>query len=54
MVKTPTKQVTLRLPLALYEQLQQQAQDTTRTLPGYIRYILKFYQRHPEFHESER
>lgn len=54
MIQEPMKQVTLRLPLALYEQLQQQAQDTTRTLPGYIRYILKFYLRHPEYHENQR
>ena len=52
MKKVPMKQISLRIPLELYEQLQQQAQDTTRTIPGYIRYILKFYLRHPEYHEK--
>ncbi len=44
----PKKTVHLQLPLPIYEQLAQLAQESQRTLPGYIRQVLKFYLKHLE------
>lgn len=42
-IKEPKKTVTISLPLELYETLSGRAGDTCRTIPGYIRQILKRY-----------
>ena len=42
-MKEPKKAVSVLLPLPLYETLSQMAKDSYRTLPGYIRQIIKHY-----------
>ena len=44
----PKKTVSVILPLELYEWLAVLAQDTARTVPGYIRQVLKSYLWHLE------
>ena len=48
MIKTPKKTVGVVMPLELYEWLSMLAEDTGRTVPGYIRQILKAYLWHLE------
>lgn len=42
-MKQPGKAVRITLPAELYAQLQAEASETYRTVPGYIRYILRQY-----------
>ena len=39
----PKKTVYLQLPLSLYERIASLARESSRTLPSYIRQIIKFY-----------
>ena len=40
----PTRKIVhVALPLELYEKLQKEAKETTRTIPGLIRYISRLY-----------
>lgn len=48
MIKGPKKTVGVILPLELYEWLAALAEDTGRTVPGYIRQVLKSYLWHLE------
>lgn len=48
MIKTPKKTVGVVMPLELYEWLSMLAEDSGRTVPGYIRQILKAYLWHLE------
>lgn len=48
MIKGPKKTVSVILPLELYEWLAVLAEDTARTVPGYIRQVLKGYLWHLE------
>ena len=48
MIRGPKKTVSVAMPLELYEWLKPLAQDTGRTLPGYIRQVLKAYRWHLE------
>lgn len=48
MIKGPKKTVGVVLPLELYEWLALLAGDTGRTVPGYIRQVLKGYLWHLE------
>lgn len=50
MIKGPKKTVGVVLPLELYERLAVLAEDTGRTVPGYIRQVLKSYLWHLENH----
>lgn len=45
MIRGPKKVVSVLMPMDLYDQLSQLAQETHRTLPGCIRQILKAYLR---------
>lgn len=51
MIVGPKKTVSILLPLDLYNELSQLARASQRTLPGYIRQILKAYLRHA--HENQ-
>lgn len=48
MIKGPKKTVSVILPLELYERLAVLAEDTARTVPRYIRQVLKGYLWHLE------
>lgn len=48
MIKGPKKTVHVLMPVELYEQLRALAEATGRSLPAYIRYILKLHLRPPE------
>lgn len=48
MIKTPKKNVSVALPLDMYEQLSVSAEQTCRTVPAYIRQIIKRYLWHVE------
>ena len=48
MIKGPKKTVSVILPLELYEWLAVLAEDTGRSVPGYIRQVLKSYLWHLE------
>lgn len=48
MIKGPKKTVGVILPLELYEWLAVLAEDTGRSVPGYIRQVLKSYLWHLE------
>lgn len=52
MIRGPKKSVGVLMPLELYEDLKKIAEETGRTVPGYIRQILKRYMWHVE-HEPE-
>ena len=52
MIRGPKKTVHLLIPLELYNRLNQMAQDSHRTLPGYIRQILVAYVRHAQEDEG--
>lgn len=52
-MKEPKKTVYLQLPLPLYAQLSQLAQENVRTLPGYIRQVLRLYVKHLEEGQNE-
>jgi len=41
MTKGPKKTVSVALPVELYEQLKEKAEETSRTVPSYIRQVLK-------------
>jgi len=43
MIKGPKKTVSVVMPLELYEWLALLAEDTSRSVPSYIRQILKGY-----------
>lgn len=44
-MKEPKKAVSLLLPLPVYERLSRLAAESYRTVPGYIRQIIKAYLR---------
>ncbi len=44
MIKDPKKKVSVIMPVALYELLEERAEATGRTVPGYIRQVLKGYE----------
>lgn len=46
------KSVCVMMPQELYQQVREQAEKTCRTMPGYIRQVLKCYLQHVE-HTSE-
>lgn len=48
MIKGPKKTVSVAMSLELYEWLAMLAQDTGRSVPGYIRQVLKSYLWHLE------
>lgn len=48
MIKEPKRTVSVLMPLELYRQLKTLADDTSRTLPAYIRLVLKDYLWHLE------
>ena len=48
MIKGPKKIVSVTLPLELYEWIALLAEDTCRSVPGYIRQVLKGYRWHLE------
>lgn len=48
MIKTPKKTVSVLMPMELYEWLALLAEDTGRSVPGYIRQVLKGYLWHLE------
>lgn len=48
MVRDPKKSIGVLMPLELYERLQEQAELTCRSVPSYIRQILKCYLWHVE------
>lgn len=48
MIKGPKKTVSVVLPLELYEWLQLLAEETYRSVPAYIRQVLKCYLWHLE------
>lgn len=48
MIKGPKKTVSVTIPLEMYEWLKILSEDTSRTLSGYIRQILKAYLWHLE------
>ena len=52
MMKSPKKSVGVLMPLELYEQIREQAERKDRTMPGYIRQVLKRYLWYVE-HEPE-
>ena len=52
-MKEPKKTVYLQLPLPLYERLSQLAQENVRTLPGYIRQVLRLYVKRLEEGQNE-
>ncbi len=41
MIKGPKKTVSVSMPVELYDLLAKKAEETNRTVPGYIRQILK-------------
>lgn len=48
MIKGPKKTVSVLMPLELYERLTEQAEQTCRSVPAYIRQVLKCYLWHAE------
>ena len=42
-MKEEKKIIHVALPMELYEKLKAHAQETTRTVPGLVRYILREY-----------
>lgn len=48
MIKGPKKTVSVAMSLELYEWLAMLAQDTGRSVPGYIRQVMKSYLWHLE------
>ncbi len=48
MISSPKKAVSVLMPLELYEQIKEQAEQTNRTVPGCIRQVLKRYLWHVE------
>ena len=46
MIKAPKKTVSVLMQLELYEWVAEQAVKTDRTIPGYIRQVLKRYRWH--------
>lgn len=48
MIKGQKKSVGVRMPLDMYEQVREQAEKGSRTIPSYIRQVLKRYLWHVE------
>lgn len=48
MIKEPKKTVGVLMPLKMYDQISIQAKETSRTVPGYIRQVLRCYLWHVE------
>ena len=48
MIKGPKKTVSVLMPMDLYEQVREQAEQGRRTVPGYVRQVLKRYLWHVE------
>ena len=48
MIRGPKKSVGVLMQMELYEKVKEQAQKTDRTIPGYIRQVLKRYLWHVE------
>lgn len=48
MIREPKKTVSIILPLDLYDQIKKQAEETSRTVPAYIRQVLRRYLWHIE------
>ena len=48
MLKGPKKSVTVLMPLELYERVKEQAKQTSRSVPGYVRQVLKYCLEHGE------
>lgn len=48
MIRGPKKTVSVIMPMELYEWLQLLAEDTSRSVPAYIRQVLKCYLWHLE------
>lgn len=47
-MKQPKKIVSLRLPVPMYERVSNLARETGRTVPNYIRWILRGYLEHAQ------
>ena len=43
MISGPKKAVSVLMPLELYERVKEQAERTNKTVPGYVRQVLKRY-----------
>lgn len=48
MISGPKKAVSVLMPLELYERVKEQAERTNKTVPGYVRQVLKRYLWHVE------
>ena len=48
MIKEPKKTVSIILPLDLYDKIKKQSEKTCRTVPAYIRQVLRRYLWHVE------
>ena len=48
MIKGPKKVVSVLMPMDLYEQVKEQAEQGSRTVPRYVRQVLKRYLWHVE------
>ena len=53
MITGPKKIVSVLMPMELYDQIAQLAQETRRSTPGYIRQVLKKYLRHIQKCDSQ-
>ena len=53
MIRGPKKTVSVLMPEELYLELRALAAETHRSVPGYIRQILKRYLRYRAEHEGE-
>lgn len=52
MIKGPKKTVSVILPMDLYLEIQNLAHDTCRSVPSYIRQVLKHYLRYCAEHKD--
>jgi len=43
MIRGPKKSVAVLMPIELYERMKELAEKTGRTVPGYVRQVLKRY-----------
>jgi len=48
MIRGPKKSVAVLMPMELYERLKELAEERDKTVPGYIRQVLKRYLWHME------
>ena len=53
MISGPKKTVSILLPMDLYEEIVRLARETHRTIPGYIRQIIRKYLRHIQEQEGQ-